>query len=455
MTSRNSKTKSPDQTDTPAVQTIVLAHCHEISLKGRNRTYFESLLQQNITRRLSVAFTDLPVPSVRRFSGRLLVTTANIDDAFTAARLIADIPGVVRVSVGYRLPQDIDLIQSQANNLLLAAEPFESFRVDARRANTDFPINSMELNRQIGAWLHDHFRDKTVLMRSPDVTLHLEMIGGTCFLYTYTAPGVGGLPVGSAGKVVSLLSAGIDSPVATWRVLKRGASVIGLHFSGRPETSDTSEYLVRQIALRLEPYGGLSRLAIVPFGDYQRQIAALVPPPMRVIIYRRMMFVVAEALAFAEGARALVTGESLGQVASQTLDNIRAVNAVVELPVLRPLIGSDKLEIIEQAERIGTFEISSQAHEDCCTLFTPRNPETHASLSKVERIWSALPIGEWLKQIMQEMEFVDLASAAEQQASAAEQQALAAEQQALAAEHGRQSSGLGELVAENRWEQPV
>jgi thiamine biosynthesis protein ThiI len=400
LQSNNSSQEEPD------IRHVVLVHCHEVSLKGRNRAHFETLLLHNVETRLATVLPATRV-TVRRFSGRLLVSLPDQQVAQTAATVIADIPGVVRVSVALRLAQDLSLIYPAALQLMQDAEPFVSFRVDARRANTQFPIDSMTLNRELGGWLHDRLDSKTVQMRSPDVTLRVEMIAGSAFLYTDTFSGVGGLPVGSAGKVVSLLSAGIDSPVASWMMMRRGAEVIGLHFSGRPETSDTSEHLVQAIAKRLEPYGGLYKLAVVPFGSYQRQIASMVPPPLLVIFYRRLMFYVAEALALSEGARALVTGESLGQVASQTLDNIRAVNAVVELPVLRPLIGTDKLEIVALAERIGTFEISSQAHEDCCTLFTPRNPETHASLSKVERIWAELPLDEWLTAIMSDVEFID------------------------------------------------
>ncbi len=186
-------------------------------------------------------------------------------------------------------------------------------------------------------------------------------------------PGVGGLPVGSSGKVVCLLSSGIDSPVATWKLARRGAVCIGVHFSGRPQTSDASEYLVDDIARVLERTGCIARVYTVPFGDYQREIALTVPPELRVIMYRRLMFKVAEALAARERAGALVTGESLGQVASQTLDNIRATDDAVDLPVFRPLIGTDKLEIIREAERLGSYEISSQDAPDCCTLFMPRS----------------------------------------------------------------------------------
>lgn len=198
---------------------------------------------------------------------------------------------------------------------------------------------------------------------------------------------------------MSLLSSGIDSPVALWRIARRGAVCIGVHFSGRPQTSDASEFLVDDIAHVLEKTGCIARVYVVPFGDYQREIALSAPPELRVILYRRLMFRVAERIAFYEHAKAIVTGESLGQVASQTLDNIRATNDAVSLPVFRPLIGSDKLEIIAQSQQLGTFPISSQDAPDCCTLFMPRNPETHANLTAVREAEAAFPIDQWVEEL--------------------------------------------------------
>ena len=199
--------------------------------------------------------------------------------------------------------------------------------------------------------------------------------------------------------MVSLLSSGIDSPVALWRMARRGAVCVGVHFSGRPQTSDASEFLVDDIARVLERTGCIGRVYVVPFGDYQREISVSAPPALRVILYRRLMFRVAEEIARRERAGALVTGESLGQVASQTLDNIRATDASVAMPVLRPLIGSDKLEIIDQAQALGTFEISSMDAPDCCTLFMPRNPETHARLEDVEAAEAAFPLEAWVTEL--------------------------------------------------------
>ena len=200
-----------------------------------------------------------------------------------------------------------------------------------------------------------------------------------------------------------------SSPVATWKLARRGAVCIGVHFSGRPQTSDASEYLVDDIARVLERTGCIARVYTVPFGDYQREIALTVPPELRVIMYRRLMFKVAEALAARERAGALVTGESLGQVASQTLDNIRATDDAVDLPVFRPLIGTDKLEIIREAERLGSYEISSQDAPDCCTLFMPRSPETHAKLPVVREAESVLPVERWVAELVEAAEVRDYA----------------------------------------------
>jgi thiamine biosynthesis protein ThiI len=265
----------------------------------------------------------------------------------------------------------------------------------------------MQLNQQIGAWLCERLPEKRVKMREPDAKVHVEMVEGSAFIYAQTIKGVGGLPVGSAGRVVCLLSAGLDSPVALWRMMKRGATVTALHFSGSPETNSASEHLVRDILAVLEPYGGVERLCIASFGSYQRELSRLVPPRLRVILYRRLMVAVAEGVARRWGAKALVTGDSLGQVASQTLDNISVVNARAHLPMLRPLIGMDKQEIIDEAQALGTFDLSSTSHEDCCTLFMPRNPETHARLAEVEAIEATLPLERWVDEILAELRVED------------------------------------------------
>jgi len=379
---------------------ICLVHYHEIGLKGKNRSVFERKLKENIVSSLGA----IPHAQVTRISGRLLVTLDSWEETLVAAQIICRIPGVVRVSCGVRTIQELEVIYEESLWLLDKAEPFTTFKVKARRANTNYPIGSMELNTLIGAWLSERLVDKQVKMDAPDAVLHVELIEGSAFVYAHTFKGIGGLPVGTAGRVVSLLSAGLDSPVAAWRMMKRGATICALHFSGMPETSDASVHLVREIIDVLKPYGGIESLYVVAFGSYQREIAALVPSELRVIFYRRLMFAVANRLAEQVNAKALVTGESLGQVASQTLDNIRAVDCVANYPVLRPLIGTDKQEIIDQAIAIKTFDISSQKQEDCCTLFMPRHPETHAKLKVVERIAQDIPTDVWLDEIFESLE---------------------------------------------------
>ncbi len=263
-------------------------------------------------------------------------------------------PGVARVSSGFKCERDLDEMAPAAGSRYAEAGEFATFKVAARRNHTDFATGSMDMNQIIGAALCEACPDKRRAHEEP--RRHGGRRGGAERVVRVRALACrasAGLPVGSSGTVVCLLSSGIDSPVATWKLARRGAVCIGVHFSGRPQTSDASEYLVDDIARVLERTGCIARVYTVPFGDYQREIALTVPPELRVIMYRRLMFKVAEALAARERAGALVTGESLGQVASQTLDNIRATDAAVDLPVFRPLIGTDKLEIIARGRAAG------------------------------------------------------------------------------------------------------
>lgn len=384
-------------------QRICLVHYHEIGLKGHNRSTFEMRLLKN----LEALLEPFPVVTIHRISGRLCVFLregTSWETAVQAADVIGQVPGVARVSCGFKCERDLAQMEQAALDALAEAEPYQTFKVNARRNHTDFAVHSMEMNQIIGAALCEAHPEKSVKMKDPDVTVGVEVVQNASYVYARSLRGIGGLPVGSSGKVACLLSSGIDSPVATWKIARRGAVCIGVHFSGRPQTSDASEYLVDDIAHVLERTGCIGRVYVVPFGDYQREISLTVPPSLRVIMYRRLMFKVAEALARREGAGALVTGESLGQVASQTLENIRCTDAAVDMPVFRPLIGTDKLDIIAEAQRLGTFDISSQDAPDCCTLFMPRSPETHAKLSVVLEAESALPIDQWVRELVEAAE---------------------------------------------------
>ena len=383
---------------------VCLVHYHEIGLKGNNRSTFEHKLIDN----LRATLKGLPVSSVERISGHLLVRlapAADYDAAMTVYGRIRQTPGVARVSFARCCEVSSEQYCEAAYLELAASGDFESFKVDSRRSNTNIALNSLDLNREVGSYLCERFPDKVVRMKGQDRTVHVYVIQGSVYVYVKTDEGVGGLPVGSAGKVISLLSSGIDSPVASWRMLRRGAIVVGLHFSGRPQTSDTSEWLVQDIIEKLSPAGGFGRLYVVPFGDIQRRIARAVPDDLRIIMYRRMMFSFACRLSAIEHAKALVTGESLGQVASQTLENIMAVDEMSTIPVFRPLIGSDKREIMAEAERLGTLEISNQKAADCCTLFMPRSPETHVRLSEAHEVWDSIDHEAMLDEMMDLLEY--------------------------------------------------
>ncbi len=382
---------------------VCLVHYHEIGLKGRNRASFERKLIDN----LKAALAAFSVADVRRISGHLLITFSEEGDAERAFGVVSRVPGVARASLAWRCSRDPEEYSAVAVEAMRDALPFNTFKIHARRSNTDYELDSIAINRLVGEVCCEAFPEKRVQMRQPDCTVNVLVVQGSVYVYARSVRGVGGLPVGSAGKVVTLLSSGIDSPVATWMLARRGAVCVPVHFSGRPQTADTSEYLCQDIVEALAPAGAIGRMYVVPFGDCQREISLACPGPLRVIMYRRMMFVVAECIARIENAKALVTGESLGQVASQTLENIIATNEVVDLPVFRPLIGSDKQEIIERAKEIGTFEISTQTAPDCCTLFMPRSPETHARLDAVHEAWGMFDHEGMVERLLESVEYVD------------------------------------------------
>ena len=382
---------------------LCLVHYHEIGLKGKNRSTFENQLVTNLHR----ALRPFDVTNVARVSGHIVV---EVSDRFATEELAAAIrrvPGVARVSLAYKCGLDEDEYCAAAVRALGEAEPFSTFKVHARRSSTNYERHTLEMNQLVGSVLCEAFPEKKVDVHHPDVTVIVHVVQGSTYVYASSAPGVGGLPVGTAGKVVTLLSSGFDSPVATWMVGRRGATCVPVHFSGRPMTADTSEWLCQDIVDALAPAGLIGRMYVVPFGERQREISLAVPQSLRIIMYRRIMLQVSERIARLEGAKALVTGESLGQVASQTLDNIAAVNEAVTMPVLRPLIGSDKQEIIARSQQIGTYDISCQTAPDCCTLFMPRRPETHARLAQVLEAWESFDHETMVEDLVANVEWRD------------------------------------------------
>lgn len=382
---------------------VCLVHYHEIGLKGKNRAHFERVLMDN----LKAALAAFSVATVTRISGHILVTFSAKGEAERALELIAKVPGVARASLAFHTNRESEEYCQAAIDALAEFGDFETFKVAARRSNTDYALTSMDLNQQVGEALCLAYPTKKVKMREPDATVHVLVVQGSVYVYAKSIRGVGGLPQGTAGKVVTLLSSGIDSPVATWLLARRGAVCVPVHFSGRPQTADTSEFLCQDIIEALAPAVQVGRLYVVPFGECQREISMACPSDLRVIMYRRVMYSVAERIAQIEGAKAIVTGESLGQVASQTLENIMAVNETVDIPVFRPLIGSDKQEIIARAQQIGTYDISCETAPDCCTLFMPRRPETHAKMDAVHEAWNMFDHDAMIDSLVEHVEYID------------------------------------------------
>jgi thiamine biosynthesis protein ThiI len=357
----------------------VLVHYHEIGLKGRNRARFENVLKRNI----QASVGGLTEHGTRKIASRLLVKLSDADARDEVVSRVTALPGISYVADAYVTARDLRDMGTAAILAMREAGEWDSFRVEARRSKTDYPVSSSEINIEVGQRLVDEFGRK-VDLTEPDATCYIEVVQGDAYVYSRRVDGPGGLPVGTAGKVVALLSAGIDSPVAAWRMGKRGAVVVGLHFSGAPVTDDASVHRAYRIGGILESSQVVGRIYAVPFGETQREVSLGAPADLRVLIYRRLMIRIAEALAAREGARALVTGESLGQVASQTLENIAAIDAVATMPILRPLVGDDKQDIIDEARRIGTYETSIMPGDDCCTLFMPRMPATKATVGEVD-----------------------------------------------------------------------
>jgi tRNA uracil 4-sulfurtransferase len=356
----------------------VLIRYHEIALKKGNRQYFTELLKRN----LLAAVKDLGPKEIRSLPARLLLTFKKDIDAEITIQRIRTVFGVANFSLVERTARDIAALRTRILESLNGTH-FESFRIKTQRGDKTFPLTSPEINRQLGAAVKEKSGARVDLMNA-EFTVTVEILPRDAFFGFNKIAGAGGLPVGASGRLIALISGGIDSPVAAYRMMQRGCRVIFVHFHSAPYQDNTSQEKVRQLITTLTRHQFLSRLYLVPFGEIQRQIVATVARPLRVILYRRMMLRIAEAIARKEKAKALVTGESLGQVASQTLDNMVVVQQAARLPILRPLVGMDKQEIIDQARRIGTFDTSAIPDQDCCQLFVPKHPATKARFADVE-----------------------------------------------------------------------
>ena len=362
----------------------IVVHYKELALKGGNRPWFIKILVQNL--KTSLAGLDVRVRSIM---GRVEIELGNAD--WNAARdRIRRVFGIANFSYAGRGPHAFEPLAAAILADVGDRRP-ASFRVAATRADKRLPFTSPQVEREVGG-LIKLAKGWRVDLDHPALTIHIEMLPDGAFYFFGKEPGAGGLPTGTGGRVACLLSGGIDSPVAAYRMMRRGCFVLFIHFHSYPILSRASQEKVREIAALLTQYQQRSRLLLVPFGELQQQIVLSVAPEMRVVMYRRLMMRIADRLARRWRARALVTGEVIGQVASQTLDNLTTIAEAAGLEILRPLVGMDKDEITAEAERIQTLAISNIPDQDCCTLFTPRHPVTRARLDDVLELERTLPI---------------------------------------------------------------
>ncbi|MDY5564926.1 MAG: tRNA uracil 4-sulfurtransferase ThiI [Candidatus Limivicinus sp.] len=384
---------------------IILLKLGEIVLKGLNRKSFEQKLMGNIRRRLA------PLGNFRVYCLQSTVYVegeegADMDAAFEAMKQVF---GVISLSRAAPCEKNKEAIARLAIEYLRdEMESAKSFKVESKRSDKAFPMTSIELSQYVGGELADAYPDTAVDVHDPELTVHIEVRDLAAYVHAAPVPGAGGMPVGSNGVAVTLLSGGIDSPVSTYMIAKRGVRLIPVHFFSFPYTSQQAKDKVVELGRQLTAYCGRMTMEVVPFTHIQEEIRDKCPEEYFTLIMRRFMMRIAQHIAEANGAKAIVTGENLGQVASQTMEAMASTQAVTHLPVLQPLIGMDKEEIITIARKIGTFDTSILPYEDCCTVFTPRHPRTRPQVSEVEAAESALDVDTLVQEAIQGIERISL-----------------------------------------------
>lgn len=383
------------------MEKVIIVRYAEIHLKGKNRGYFERVFCVNLEKALKGLRHEL-----RRTSGRYLVAAFDERDADEICARISRVFGVYSYSVGYRVPNDLESILEAAK---IVCPRSGTFKVDTHRADKKYPMTSPELNAEVGARLLAAFPSLKVNVHEPQGCVYLDIReDGSALVFGTFEEGVGGMPVGTSSKGLLLISGGIDSPVAGYMMAKRGMEVGYLHFHSYPYTNEQAKDKVVELARILSRYAGGEELSTVKVTHIQEEIHKKCAAELNVTLLRRFMFRIAERVALARGAKCLITGESLGQVASQTMEGITSSNAVVTLPVLRPLIGFDKEEIIVRSKKIGTFETSVLPYEDCCTVFLPEYPAIKPKLSYIEEEEKKLDIEGLVAEALATLERIPL-----------------------------------------------
>ncbi|MFB6226165.1 MAG: tRNA uracil 4-sulfurtransferase ThiI [Candidatus Paceibacteria bacterium] len=377
----------------------ILIHYSEIYLKGRNRSYFEDKLIENIEQSLS----DLDQHSkVIKILGRIAIKLKEGADKKEYKRRLKQVPGIANFSFCVNVQQDIEKIKQISWNRLRKRD-FDTFAVDTNRANKDFEQSSQQVNDEVGGYI-DTRSDASVDLDQPERTLYIEIVEDYAFVYDQKIEGSGGLPVGSTGRVLSLVSSGIDSPVASWKMMRRGCKVDFCHFHSFPFTDKKVQVNVERIIKKLSEWQSELDVYFVNLHDIQKEIIKLIDEKYRLLLYRREMFRLSEMIAEKEGIKGLVTGESVGQVASQTLENMRVTSAATQLPIYRPNVGSHKQEITDKAKELGTYEVSIEDVEDCCTYMVADHPETRAELEQIREVEQNLDLDQLRNEAIEKME---------------------------------------------------
>ena len=388
---------------------IILLKLGEVVLKGLNRRSFEDKLMSNIRRRLQHCGKFQVVSRQSTIYVEPAGEGCDMEEAYALCKRVF---GVIAVTRARPCPKDKDAMVSCAKSYLgdqLAKA--KTFKVETKRSDKHFSMNSMEISQYVGGALHDAYPHLKVDVHAPELCVHVEVREKAAYVHGPSEPGAGGLPIGMGGKAVSLLSGGIDSPVASWMIAKRGVQLELVHFFSPPYTSQQAKEKVIALARELTPWCGRMTLSIIPFTEIQEEIRRACPEDHFTLIMRRFMMRLAERVARRTGCKALVTGECLGQVASQTMDALTVSDDACAMPVLRPVIGMDKEEIVRLSRKIGTFDTSILPYEDCCTVFTPRHPRTHPVLEEVAQYEAALDIEGLIQRAMEGVERVTVSVA--------------------------------------------
>ncbi|MBS7530153.1 tRNA 4-thiouridine(8) synthase ThiI [Hazenella sp. IB182353] len=392
----------------------LLLRIGELALKGKNKRDFEHQLMDNIKNKCK----NMTGISVLKTEGRIFVEFDDQDLLDPVIEELKTVFGLVGFAPALRVPSDVEMLEETALELVRQQVPeVKTFKVASKRVDKRFPVRSQELNHRLGGYLLQHYPGLKVDVHQPDLIVHVEIRGKHSYVYGNDIPGIGGLPVGSSGRVLLLLSGGIDSPVAGYLALKRGVELQAIHFHSYPYTSERAKQKVLDLAKQLTTYGNHIRIHVVPFTEIQTEINKHCFESYSITVMRRIMLRIAERIAQSQNALALVTGESLGQVASQTLESMNTINEVTHMPILRPVIGMDKHDIMEISRRIGTYETSILPYEDCCTVFLPKAPKTKPDLHVAKKQEAKLDLERLIDEAVIGTEVIEISNEKEREFS--------------------------------------